>query len=89
MALLELDAGENYFDAFIEIRRDEVEVFQPLLVVGLRSDNVDVSKIYGVNCDVITKDAGALLQASYPSQDGLSSSAVIVSVDTCGGCTSR
>ena len=59
----------------------KVDVFQSLLVVGFTSDRADSTTSYGVRCDVITIDAGALFQASYPSYDGLS---VIVSVDTDG-----
>jgi len=81
MVLLELDAGETPFDTFIEIRREKVEVLQPLLVVGLTSDSADETKIYGVRCAVIVIDAGALFLTDYP----LSGSAIFVSADTAGG----
>ena len=84
MALLELIANEPPFDAFIEIRREPVQLGQKLALVGLASNSRDDTTIYYETFQVTLIDAGALLQSSYHGRNSLSGSAVIVSIDTGG-----
>ena len=81
MALLQLNADETPFDAFIEIRREPVQLGQQLALVGLVSNSRDETTTYFETFQVAVIDAGALFQSTYYARKSLSGSAVIVSID--------
>ena len=86
MSLLQLRSGEAPFRAseFIEICRVPVYLGQEIDVIGLVSNSEDEATLSFETCRVTVIDSGAIFHSNYVGRDGLSGSAVIVSLGATG-----
>ena len=81
MVLLQLNTWEPLFEYFIEICREPVRLGQDIALIGLVPNSEDISTLCFEACKVTVIDSGAIFHSNYVARDGLSGSAIIVSLD--------
>jgi len=84
MSLLQLITGETPFEHYIPICRVPVYLGQEIAVIGLVSNFKDDATLSFETCKVTLINSGALFHSNYVGREGLSGSAVIVSLGSTG-----